>query len=251
MGMRRARGHARRSTLAYPTYAYAAYGRVPRASNQIPPDGGHARRRQANSWKYYAPADRYVSEAILVGVLRDSRVRYGKDWNNHVSSPKRRFVTDASYRESAGRIVGDSRCGSDSDHGGSTSEPGALRGLPRSSTVGEIKAWDSTAIFVLRDDWGGWYDDAGAADDLRPLGPGRYACRASSIRRTRSRTTFRTRQYEFGSILKFVENTFDACATLGITDAKVRRHGRQSSISRNCATLRYVHVKAPLLASIS
>ena len=80
------------------------------------------------------------------------------------------------------------------------------------NAIGESSYWESTAIFVLWDDWGGWYDDAAPPQrDFRGLGIrvpciiiSPYARRGSGAGGGYVAHT----QYEYGSILKFVEETF-------------------------------------------
>jgi phospholipase C len=81
--------------------------------------------------------------------------------------------------------------------------------------IGESKYWNDTAIFVTWDDWGGWFDpvspkvrnsyELGFRVPLIVISP--YAKRhyVSHV------------QHEFGSILKFTEETF-GLPSLGTTD---------------------------------
>ncbi len=85
------------------------------------------------------------------------------------------------------------------------------------NAIGRSQYWDSTAIFVLWDDWGGWYDHAppkiynsfelGFRVPLLVISP--YAKRGHV-----SHT-----HHELASILKFTEETF-GLPSLGTTDAR-------------------------------
>jgi phospholipase C len=73
------------------------------------------------------------------------------------------------------------------------------------NAIGESKYWDSTAIVVLWDDWGGWYDDLRPPyKDFRGLGI-RVPCIIISPYVT---PHVAHTVYEFGSVLKFAEEVF-------------------------------------------
>jgi phospholipase C len=115
-----------------------------------------------------------------------------------------------------------------SDHPGTGSNTGPAWVASVVNAIGTSPYWNSTAIVVLWDDWGGWYDDAAPPQvDFRGLGirvpcivvspfarvaPGQMAGYVSHT------------QYEFGSVLKFVEETFAlpplGTAALGYTDER-------------------------------
>jgi phospholipase C len=104
-----------------------------------------------------------------------------------------------------------------SDHATSRSDTGPSWVAAVVNAIGESAYWNSTAIFVLWDDWGGWYDDAAPPQlDFTGLGL-RVPCivispyaKAHHVAHT---------QYEFGSILKFIERTY-GLPSLGYTDAR-------------------------------
>ena len=92
--------------------------------------------------------------------------------------------------------------------------PAARRGS-RSivNAIGESKYWNDTAIFVLWDDWGGWYDNVPPPQpDWVGLGF-RVPCIVISPY-ARVHHVSHT-QYEYGSLLKFVEaaSIFPRCIT--------------------------------------
>lgn len=105
----------------------------------------------------------------------------------------------------------------ESDHPGGNDGSGPSWVASVVDAIGESAFWDSTAIFVTWDDWGGWYDhvaphiynsyELGFRVPLIVISP--YAKRAYV-----SHT-----QHEFGSILKFTEKIFDL-PSLGTTDAR-------------------------------
>ncbi len=104
-----------------------------------------------------------------------------------------------------------------SDHGGTNDGSGPDWVASVVNAVGESKFWNSTAIFVVWDDWGGWYDhvtptvynsyEDGFRVPLLIISP--YA-RKGYVSHT---------AYEFGSILKFIEGVFNL-ASLETTDKR-------------------------------
>jgi phospholipase C len=93
-----------------------------------------------------------------------------------------------------------------SDHAGGASKTGPSWVASLVNAIGESKYWNSTAIFIFWDDYGGWYDPKpppladydGLGLRLPMLIVSPYA-KQGKIDHT---------QYEHGSILKFVEDTF-------------------------------------------
>ncbi len=88
------------------------------------------------------------------------------------------------------------------------------------NAIGRSKYWDSTAIFVTWDDWGGWYDHvAPTTYNSYELG---FRVPLLVISPYAKKGYMSHHQYEFGSILKFMEAIFDL-GTLGTTDRARRR----------------------------
>jgi phospholipase C len=136
-----------------------------------------------------------------------SHIRYGKDWKKDVISPPSRFLTDVAKGQ-LGAVTWVTPTGPTSDHpnpeGGNKLGPRWVAGVV--DAVGESKFWDSTAIFVMWDDWGGWYDHVpppyldydglGVRVPLLVISPYAKQNYVSHV------------QYEHGSVLKFAEETF-------------------------------------------
>jgi phospholipase C len=111
------------------------------------------------SWRYYAPAiggGNLGSLWSAYDAIHD--IRYGPDWKSDVISPPSQILNDVAGGTLAGVtwVVPDY---ADSDHAGT---PGGTGGPAWVTSVvdaiGGSKFWDSTAIFIMWDDWGGWYD---------------------------------------------------------------------------------------------
>jgi phospholipase C len=104
-----------------------------------------------------------------------------------------------------------------SDHAGKTNGSGPSWVASVVNEIGESDYWKSTAIFIVWDDWGGWYDhvtpvrynsyELGFRVPLIVISP--YA-KSGYISHD---------QHEFGSILHFIEKVFNL-GSLGTTDAR-------------------------------
>ncbi|MBV8491534.1 MAG: hypothetical protein JO199_13485 [Candidatus Eremiobacteraeota bacterium] len=85
------------------------------------------------------------------------------------------------------------------------------------NAIGKSKDWNSTAIVILWDDWGGWYDNAPPPQlDYEGLAI-RVPCIIVSPYAKHGYVD--STQYEYGSILKFVEQAFNL-GSLHTTDER-------------------------------
>jgi phospholipase C len=120
------------------------------------------------TWRYYAPtsADKFYELSAYQAIRH---IRYGEDWRTKVISPQNRVLTDIAAGELAQVtwIVPDF---AHSDHPGSGTEgPDWVASIV--NAIGKSAFWNSTAIFVSWDDWGGWYDHV-APTKIDEMGPG-------------------------------------------------------------------------------
>ena len=176
-------------------------------------DAGHV------SWKYYATMLKGAGmwepfEAIKY-------VRYGDDWNTNISVPQTNVLSDPQNNQLAS-VSWVSPSVDDSDHPESRSDHGPSWVASVVNAVGESAYWKSTAIVVLWDDWGGWYDNAPPPQrDYRGLGM-RVPCIIISPYARKNYVSHTT--YEFGSVLKFIEEAFElpniGPTEMGYTDAR-------------------------------
>jgi len=108
------------------------------------------------SWRYYAPdPDDGFYELSAFQAVR--HIRYSSDWQTKVIFPATRVQVDIANNELAQVtwIIPDM---DNSDHPGSGSTDGPDWVASIVNAIGQSKYWNSTAIFVTWDDWGGWYD---------------------------------------------------------------------------------------------
>ncbi len=168
------------------------------------------------SWRLYVndyPYGNEFSGNVWNGFDAIKKVRYGPDWHNIVtpetsvfpdlkngSLPSVSWVIPTLYN---------------SDHPGSGCSNGPHWVTSVINAIGTSQYWKDTAVIVLWDDWGGWYD---------PVPPPQTNYTSLGFRipmfvvspYVKTHDVSHT-QYEFGSILKFIEETF-GLRSLNTTD---------------------------------
>jgi phospholipase C len=173
------------------------------------------------SWKYYTPA---VGDSGAIWDAFDAiaPVRFGSEWGTNVNWPETNVFKDIANGTlpAMSWVVPDAQ---NSDHPGKGADTGPSWVASIVNAVGESSYWNSCAIVVVWDDWGGFYDPVAP-----PLprdnqgGPGfrvpmivisPYSRETSASHPGYISNTF----YGFGSIIRFVEDTFDL-GRLGTTD---------------------------------
>jgi phospholipase C len=165
------------------------------------------------TWRYYAPdsADNFF---ILSAFQAIRHIRFGQDWHDNVISPQNRVLTDIENGELAQVtwIVPD---WAHSDHPGSGNEgPSWVASII--NAIGNSPYWNSTAIFISWDDWGGWYDHV-APTKVDAMGPGFRV--PLLIVSPYAKHGYVTHQFhEASGFIAFIEHNFDL-GTLGARDA--------------------------------
>ncbi|MBD5656238.1 MAG: hypothetical protein IAI50_13825 [Candidatus Eremiobacteraeota bacterium] len=164
------------------------------------------------SWRYYAPA---IGSNGVVWSAYDAinHIRHGADWAK-VISPETDVLKDAPTGNLA-NVTWVVPSFNNSDHSGSATGPQWVASVV--NAIGQSPDWNSTAIFITWDDWGGWYDHVvppqldvmglGFREPLIVVSP--YA-KHGYISHT---------QHEFGSILHFAESNF-GLAALSASDSR-------------------------------
>jgi phospholipase C len=167
------------------------------------------------SWRYY-------QEKRGAGLWHPfdaiKHVRYGKEYAN-VVTPSQQFLTDVRRGDLAG-VTWIAPADQWSDHAGrhaTTQGPSWVAAIV--NAVGRSQFWKGTAIFVVWDDWGGWYDHvAPPIDNAYELG-----CRVPLlvISPYAKRGYVSKVPHEFGSLLAFTEETYGIPkGSLGTTDQR-------------------------------
>ena len=108
------------------------------------------------------------------------------------------------------------------------------------NAVGKSQYWKSTAIVVVWDDWGGWYDHVKPPHlDYQGLG---FRVPMLVISPYARRAYVSHTQYEFGSIVRFIEDTF-SLGRLGTTDT--RATSISDTLDLTQPPRRFVPIQAP------
>ncbi len=156
------------------------------------------------SWRYYTPP-LTTTAGIYSAYDAIRQIRYSADWTNDVLSPETRVLTDVAGGKLAA-VTWVVPSFQDSDHPGTQPATGPQWVASVVNAIGESKFWPNTAIFVLWDDWGGWYDHVPPTEyDVMGLG---FRVPLIVISPYAKRGYVSHVQHEFGSILKFVEDDF-------------------------------------------
>jgi phospholipase C len=108
-------------------------------------------------WRYYSPPPSDILGYIWSAYDAVAPIREGGDWATDAVSPQCQILSDAA----AGNLPAVTWVvpnWTDSDHPLSQSATGPKWVTAVVNAIGESSLWDSTAIFVVWDDWGGFYD---------------------------------------------------------------------------------------------
>jgi phospholipase C len=167
------------------------------------------------SWKYYTSKLDNAS-GIWSAYQAVQHIRYGPDWKRDVATPQTRFFKDVTNGTLPAVSWVMPTC-ANSDHAGCDTNHGPQWVASIVNAVGSSQYWNSAAIFVMWDDYGGWYDHVppplvdydglGIRVPLLVISPFAKKGYVSHV------------QYEHGSILKFVEDQF-GLARLSASDAR-------------------------------
>lgn len=158
------------------------------------------------SWRFYSGALALGGAGYMWNSYEAIKsVRYGPDWTSDISTPPKNILYDVPHGKLAAVTwVTPSVPDSDHEYGGKDHGPAWVASVV--NTVGQSKFWSSTAIVVVWDDWGGHYDHVAP----KQFGFGSLGFRVpflvispyvhvGNISHTK---------YEFGSILRFIEDNF-------------------------------------------
>jgi phospholipase C len=170
--------------------------------------------RAGISWKYYTP-NLQGAGSIWNPFDAIASVRYSNEWTTNISSPDTNIFRDIRKNElpAVSWVVPDFQ---NSDHpGGPSFGPEWVASIV--NAIGQSSVWSSTAIIVLWDDWGGLYDHVPPPQiDYESLGMRVPMIVVSPFAK---KGYVSHTQYEFGSILKFIEENW-GLASLRTTDVR-------------------------------
>ncbi|MFZ0030497.1 MAG: alkaline phosphatase family protein [Candidatus Cybelea sp.] len=158
------------------------------------------------SWRFYASqfgsaSSGDASEWSAFQAVK--HIYYGPDWKKDVVTPNWKFITDVRAGKLASFTWVVPVC-DDSDHVNCRGGYGPSWVSALVNTVGKSKFWDSTAIFVQWDDWGGLYDHVPPPfKDYDGLG---FRVPLLVISPYAKRNYVSHVQYETASVLRFAED---------------------------------------------
>ncbi len=158
------------------------------------------------SWKYYSPPVVGNSGGLWNAFDSIKAVRYGPEWKSKVTTSAKLIFSDID----SGKLPAVSWLVPDfinSDHPGNRSDTGPSWVATVVNAVGESSYWSSSAVIVVWDDWGGFYD--GVPPPFRDHTGGLGFRVAMLVVSPYARKHYVSHtQYEFGSILRFIEDNW-------------------------------------------
>jgi len=195
------------------------------------------------TWKFYT--SRYGSSSSGQGSYWSSyqavkHIYDGPDWSADVVAPAKRFLTDVPSGKLANFTWITPIC-YNSDHANCGGGYGPSWVAALVNAIGKSKFWDSTAIFVQWDDWGGMYDHVKPPfKDYDGLG---FRVPLLVISPYAKQNYVSHTPYETASVLRFAEDLF-GLGQLAAADA------RATSPAGDCfdfaqAPRAFVPIKAP------
>ncbi len=169
------------------------------------------------SWRFYASATN--GDGGLWSSYQAIKPIYdGRDWNADVISPATRFLTDVAHGKLA-NVTWITPTFETSDHPGADAVQGPPWVASLVDAIGTSKFWNSTAIFIIWDDWGGMFDPVKPIHrDYDGLGFRVPLIVVSPYAKKGSVTHV---QYETASVLRFMEDNF-ALGRLNRADARAK-----------------------------
>ena len=175
------------------------------------------------SWKIYAT--KVLDAGFWEPFEAIKYVRYGPDWSTNIIAPQTQVLNDAANGHLAA-VSWVTPSKEDSDHPAAVSDKGPSWVASIVNAVGESSYWPTSAIIVVWDDWGGFYDNAPPPQlDYRGLGI-RVPCLIISPYAKHGYVSHV--QYEYGSILRFIEEVYGLLSgSIGSALARLHRQTRQ------------------------
>ncbi len=167
------------------------------------------------SWRFYA-GNIYGDGGLWSSYQAVKPIFDGPDWNADVVNPPSQFLTDIAGGTLAG-ITWITPTYGTSDHGGMSASKGPAWVASVVNAIGTSPYWNSTAIFLMWDDWGGWFDPvAPPFEDYDGLG---FRVPMIVISPYAKRGYVTHAQYETASVVRYMEDNF-GLAQMAAADAR-------------------------------
>jgi phospholipase C len=160
------------------------------------------------SWRFYT--SHYGSPSSDAGSFWSGyqavkHIYYGPDWKKDIFTPQKRFITDVAHGQLANFTWITPIC-NNSDHVNCGGGLGPSWVAALVDAVGKSRFWNTTAIFVQWDDWGGLYDHVAPRHlDYDGLG---FRVPLLVISPYAKKNYVSHVHYETASVLRFAEDLF-------------------------------------------
>jgi phospholipase C len=174
------------------------------------------------SWRFYADGPFGLWESYQA----DSPIYNGPDWNVDIVPTPSDFLKDVGKGKLAA-ITWVTPTWPNSDHPGLGTTGGPAWTASVVNAVGTSRFWSSTAIFIMWDDWGGWFDPVPPVfENYDGLGFRVPLLIVSPYAKQNSVTHV---QYETASVVRFIEDNF-GLAQLAKADKRANDPRNDSSV---------------------
>jgi phospholipase C len=170
----------------------------------------------AVTWRFYASAVNQ-SGGEWSSFQADRKIYYGSDWSSDVVNPAPQFITDVANGKLANITWITPMTWEASDHPGLFGKQGPKWVASLVDAIGTSKFWNSTAIFIVWDDWGGWFDPVPPVyEDYDGLG---FRVPLIIVSPYAKKGYVTHVQYETASVLRYIEDNF-GLKQLAASDAR-------------------------------
>jgi phospholipase C len=167
------------------------------------------------SWRFYAGTI-YGDGGLWSSYQADRKIFRGPDWSKYVVNPPSQFLTDVANGTLAD-VTWITPTFETSDHPSSDAKYGPEWIASVVDAIGTSSFWKSTAIFIMWDDWGGWFDPVPPVyEDYDGLG---FRVPLLIVSPYAKRDSVTHVQYETASVLRFIEDNF-GLAQLAASDTR-------------------------------
>ncbi len=156
------------------------------------------------AWRFYAGAIG-GDGGIWSSYQAESPIYGGPDWAADVINPPSQFLTDIAAGHLA-NVTWITPTYKASDHPGFEASQGPAWVASLVDAIGTSPFWSSTAIFIMWDDWGGWFDPVQPVyEDYDGLG---FRVPLLMISAYAKHGYVTHVQYETSSVLRYIEDNF-------------------------------------------
>ena len=169
------------------------------------------------SWRYYVQPEYHNGQPVdsywLNAFDAVKAIRYGPDWNRNIATPDTKILKDIANNNLQQVSWVMPHKGASDHAGGGSGACGPNWVASIVNAIGRSPYWDSTAIVILWDEWGGWYDHVKPRQYQDPRthafeGLG-YRVPLIVVSPYAKAHYISHNQHEIASTLRFIEETFN------------------------------------------